>query len=531
MAAAAVRLEFPEEYTLEQSKKKIKKKINRLSKKGLETVTEFIGSTTTEAMFYLYLLKKYKSPCFLIEATSGDFWEILGINLKVKEFYSVEESKFINEYLERLAVKLVNCIKNNVNIIIIPLGLTLYSSDNEESGGHANVLIYRKQFNHIEHFEPHGKTGSFGNEKLNSSINLFLRLFVEYVNVELFKHKTPEQMHDLKPVELIESSQVCPYFKGFQIVEEESAILKIVDVEPGGYCAAWSMFFTELCLKNPQMTSSQIITSIFSTAWFKMSTEDYFRHIIRGYATFINEKISTYFSFLFDKKINIADIEKMNRIKQIKLKDELKIIINIEMLLTLNPNALDDKMKLLQHKMFYRENLNLRDYFKTTTELSALEKYKQHMNDFNSPINTPSPFTPTPLSTPLPSPPTPTPTPPTVTTPVTTPLSLVTKPKTQKKSIICPPNKVLNPKTNRCIKIKPEKPVRQVLKAKKEALEQELRNITKECPPNKVLNPDTGRCIKVKTVTKKECPLNKMINPKTGRCVKIKIGTRKNNKK
>ena len=94
---------------------------------------------------------------------------------------------------------------------------------------------------------------------------------------------------------------------------------------------------------------------------------------------------------------------------------------------------------------------------------------------------------------------------------------------------------MLNPKTNRCIKVKPENPIRQVLKAKKEALEQELRNITKECPPGKVLNPNTGRCVKikpVKTITKKECPLGKVINPKTGRCVKIKIGkTRKNNKK
>ena len=525
MAAAAVKLEFPEEYTLEQSNKKIKKKINRLSKKGLETITEFIGTTTTEAMFYLYLLKKYKSPCFLIEATTGYFWEILGINLKIREFYSEDESDFINEYLERLAVKLVNCINNDVNIIIIPLGLTLYFSDGTEDG-HANVLIYRKQFNHIEHFEPHGKTGSFGNEKLNSSIDLFLRLFVEYVNVELFKHNTPEQMQDLKPIELIESSQVCPYINGFQSVEEESAILKIVDVEPGGYCAAWSMFFTELCLKNPQMTSSQIIESVFSTAWFKMSTEDYFRHIIRGYTTFINEKISTYFSFLFDKKINIADIEKMDHIKQTKLKDELKIIINIEMLLTLNPNALDDKMKLLQHKMRFRENLDIPDYIKTKTELSTLEKYKEHMNDFNSPLSSAS-FLSTPLSTPLQTPPSVTPS---VTPPKSvTPLSLV-KTKTQKKPIICPPGKVLNPKTNRCVKVKPEKPIRQVLKAKREALQQELRNITKECPPGKVLNPDTGRCIKVKSVTKKECPPNKVLNPKTGRCVNIKIGTRKNKK-
>ena len=184
---SASQIEFPEEYTLEEANKKITKKINRLSKKGLEKISEFMGATPIEAMFYLYLFKKYKSPCFLIEATGGDFWEILGINLKIREVYSADESEFINEYLERLAVKLVKCIKNDVNIIIIPLGLTLYYPDGTDDG-HANVLIYRKKFNHIEHFEPHGKIGEFNNEKLNSSINLFLKLFVEYVNIELFKN-------------------------------------------------------------------------------------------------------------------------------------------------------------------------------------------------------------------------------------------------------------------------------------------------------------------------------------------------------
>ena len=276
------------------------------------------------------------------------------------------------EYLERLAVKLVNCINNDVNIIIIPLGLTLYFSDGTEDG-HANVLIYRKQFNHIEHFEPHGKTGSFGNEKLNRSIDLFLKLFIEYVNIELLKHKTPAQIQNLKPIELIESSRVCPYLKGFQYEEDDSSILKIIELETEGYCAAWSMFFTELCLKNPEMTSSQIITKVFSTAWssvfseerFNMSIEDYFRYVIRGYATFINEKISSYFSFLLDKKIYMADITKMNPIEQTKLRDKLKIIISIEMELTFNPNALDDKMNLLQFKMNHRNNLDIREYNNT----------------------------------------------------------------------------------------------------------------------------------------------------------------------
>ena len=326
-------IEFPEEYTVEESREKIEKIINRLSKKGLEKISEFIGISPVEAMFYLYLFKKYKSPCFLIEATGGDFWEILGINLKIREFYSVEESEFINSYLERLAVKLVKCIKNDVNIIIIPLGLTLYYPDGTDDG-HANLLIYRKKFNHIEHFEPHGKIGAFNNEKLNSSIDLFLKLFVEYVNIELFKNTTPSQIQDLKPIELIEANQVCPYLKGFQTNEEESTIIKNLELESGGYCAAWSMFFTELCLKNPSMTSSQIITSVFSTAWssvfsksrFNMSIENYFRYVIRGYATFINEKISNYFTFLLDKKIYMADITKMSPIEQTKLRNKLKII-------------------------------------------------------------------------------------------------------------------------------------------------------------------------------------------------------------
>ena len=54
---SASQIEFPEEYTLEESREKIAKKINRLSKKGLEKITEFIGTSPGEALFYLYLFK------------------------------------------------------------------------------------------------------------------------------------------------------------------------------------------------------------------------------------------------------------------------------------------------------------------------------------------------------------------------------------------------------------------------------------------------------------------------------------------
>ena len=55
----------------------------------------------------------------------------------------------------------------------------------------------------------------------------------------------------------------------------------------------------------------------------------------------------------------------------------------------------------------------------------------------------------------------------------------------------------------------------------------------KKCPTGKVINPLTNRCIKIKTINKlpektlskpeKICPNGKVINPKTGRCIKNKL--------
>ena len=66
--------------------------------------------------------------------------------------------------------------------------------------------------------------------------------------------------------------------------------------------------------------------------------------------------------------------------------------------------------------------------------------------------------------------------------------------KSSPKPKECPPGKVLNPKTNRCNKVKTPK------KTKKPAPKKSV----KKCPPGKVLNPKTNRCNKVKVPKKKE---------------------------
>ena len=108
-------------------------------------------------------------------------------------------------------------------------------------------------------------------------------------------------------------------------------------------------------------------------------------------------------------------------------------------------------------------------------------------------------------------------------------ISSISSDKIKKDDIkICPPGKILNPKTNRCIKIKPDKIKTNDIKIKTNDIKNKKDDI-KICPPGKILNPMTNRCIKIKTndikIKKddiKKCPPGKILNPKTNRCIKIK---------
>jgi hypothetical protein len=96
----------------------------------------------------------------------------------------------------------------------------------------------------------------------------------------------------------------------------------------------------------------------------------------------------------------------------------------------------------------------------------------------------------------------------------------------------CYPGKVLNPKTNRCIKAKPIKA--KPIKAKPIKAKPVKPYSVKKCPAGKVLNPKTNRCIKVKPIKNKsvkKCPVGKVLNPKTNRCIKAKTIKNKSIKK
>ena len=511
---------------------KIHSKLKSLQKTGTEKILTFIGSNEVEAMFYLYLFKKYKSNCFLHDKSFKT--RILGMSILINETYHPQEVKEIQYQLDSLSKILVDCITNlDTKIIIVPVQL-LFS----DGGAHANVLIYRKNLNQIEHFEPHGRKFSRNEHDVdNKIIEKWMKLFVLKINARLQLIKQPA-------VKLVESSEVCPYVDGLQNMESWSNLTAIAGVEPLGYCVAWSMFFTELCLKNPEVPSSFLMNYIFQFLRDNMSNvkkNNYLKSVIRGYSVFINQKINKYFSVFFKSGLTIEGLKNLPRPELNNFVHILRYLINIEMNLTTNSLFLTSSLKRTQNKLIrLNESLKLNSSDVYTQKQIELLTNKKNVFELYDKFNV-----------------------------ISNPTDSLSYDSSRKKP--CPEEKEINPKTGRCIKIKTQKVKKmKTPKVKLEKVEIKLEPgllpepVTKVCPPGKEINPKTGRCVKTKTqktktkkvkipkvklekveiklepepkvvvdpllepvkvVTEpvtKVCPPGKEINPKTGRCVKTK---------
>ena len=295
--------------------------LDNLEKKG-ETIMIFAGALVIETIFQLYLIKKYKSKCVIYaENKSYGHKRPIGITVGLKMKFTKDESNQMKEHFTQLSKILTECIKKGEKTIIIPLTYEI-----GKAGGHSNVLIYRKNTNELEHFEPHG--GEYiGNEKIQNAAKKIMLLFTNILNLGLKRENLPE-------VKYIEASQVCPYIRGLQTLETNSKLKKNKE-EPMGYCAAWSMFFTELCFKNPELSSNQVLDNIYNYLTTKPYAEDYLKKVIRGYTGFLVEKVNKYLEIFFKPKITVVDIinyyhDPSKIYKIIKLNDVIKILVELE---------------------------------------------------------------------------------------------------------------------------------------------------------------------------------------------------------
>jgi hypothetical protein len=467
--------------------------LDNVSKRG-NNPNEYTTYNFFHMIFYLYLFRKYNINCISTRDDTLENYFLYYINVLNLDLTN-SQVVMIN--------KIAECINDGNELLIIPMVIT----DESTCGGHANVLIYRKKYNQVEHFEPHGK--EFMNQSsavqlaYQDGVRIHLNHFVREIN-KLVKNS----------ITLLPSRDLCPNIRGLQYLEEMIPIKAFI--EENGYCALWSMIYTELCLRNPDLTGREVLEKIYD----KLNNQkdggsEYLRKVARGYALVIENKFKRVFRKIYNKEFNLKRFKSLTFVQKSEITRQIYFFIKMEAMYLNYPD-------IVAHYSPVHED-----------ERDVIKRHEDFLNLSNSPHSPTSiknkgnrkilPTTP-----PLPK-----------TQPHAQPNAKKAVASQQQKQ-----GKELNPKTGRWVNVCKEGFTRRAGDFKC------VKNVTvratspkpvyiprinpipsptptpKQIPNNaihkgKELNPKTGRWVNI-------CPEGKVRNPDTLRCVNSKNVTKKN---
>lgn len=155
---------------------------------------------------------------------------------------------------------LSECIEASDVLSVIPLRLVATGTT------HANILIYNKEKNTLERFEPHGK----------DSENIF--------NGPLLDRSLPRLFEKIlgKSVAYIPPSEFCPK-DGPQILEEIARDKLGIRFDQGrGLCSVWSFIYANVRLKYPEKTQTDAIEYITSHMNDKTTVYHYAESVVES---------------------------------------------------------------------------------------------------------------------------------------------------------------------------------------------------------------------------------------------------------
>ena len=236
--------------------------------------TNYIGDYFQELTSIEYIRRKHSNVCTLKkkdvknkEKQKGNLFENIG-------FVYYESSKRLN-FGKELIDSLKVCLEDNgKRFIMIPLSFVC-----SNGGGHANMIIYDKKNKEIERFEPLG-VDTVGDNCLHiKDIDTQIK---DRIN-RYFPGKVKKAIPPLS---------FCP-LSNFQYIESREEGDLITD--PGGFCAAWSTWYADLRLSNPNKTRRQVV----EMAMKKLKNKGYgaFKKFIRNYSQFLY-KYTDYLTYL-----------------------------------------------------------------------------------------------------------------------------------------------------------------------------------------------------------------------------------------
>ncbi len=194
-------------------------------------VCTFTGITMDILFGLIYLLRKHPNACSTLDETFADntelcsYYKSIGISKTTTcEFLNFEIMWIYQKiyFSSNFRKNFQKCKDNkDKDFIIIPLGIEL------REGSHANYLIYDKNNNAVERFEPYGAGTPY---RFDYNPNLL---------DNILKYKFTEIDENIK---YIKPSDYMPKigFQYFDILEKTGQIS-----DPGGFCALWGIWFVD----------------------------------------------------------------------------------------------------------------------------------------------------------------------------------------------------------------------------------------------------------------------------------------------
>jgi hypothetical protein len=250
-----------------------------------------LGSELWDYFCILYLLKKHKHACvFSSKEINIDVIKNANRNGQVDNknvfFYECNKGLDINknnvicefyvpiyDSIDEFKKELMKCI-NNSQITVIPLKLFFRDFLNESKNFlHANMIIYDKNKNTLERFDPRGETEKILNpDKLDNTIK---NLFKDVLKIQDFTY-------------------VLPVSYSFDVGPQTTEAMYILEngiVFHNQTCTIWSLIYTDVRLTYPDLTHKQII-NFLNNDIYKNSENivEYIKDVIKAIKSMENFK-------------------------------------------------------------------------------------------------------------------------------------------------------------------------------------------------------------------------------------------------
>ena len=249
--------------------------LNNLSLKNSIQETSFRGYGEDIIMGLLYLLGKHSNFNILIGNLSNiedDFmWKIVisWICQKDESDFQLKSPMNKTAYFNKLKKYIKNYKQNGKKrFVLIPIYLGSKSCD--ISKGHFNIGILDIEYMKLERFEPYGYHYKKEEHEIVDS------------KLEEALKKNGIHIEVISPYKIMTS-------KSFQEIEElevRKGMASLRSTDPGGFCGAWGIWFCDMRLKFPKMSTSSLIDRALSIL-MKSKDKKSFRNFIRNYSAFL----------------------------------------------------------------------------------------------------------------------------------------------------------------------------------------------------------------------------------------------------